>query len=180
MASNSLFLTNTFIILFLAIQIFLPTYYYYRAQSIAISPQVSRLLNELVAPGGASEQLVTEFLALHDERFAWRMFSPLHYSKCRIEFFSSNNTAIKLEPLFQTAWIDLLQMCRLSVMQSVTRHLCNIQPNQPPILYRRITHYDTHESKAQQPTRGMTVLEDGTRNVCLDAGIRSGFLRMYD
>eukprot|EP01012_Entosiphon_sulcatum_P013053 TRINITY_DN18321_c0_g1_i1.p2 TRINITY_DN18321_c0_g1~~TRINITY_DN18321_c0_g1_i1.p2 ORF type:complete len:142 (-),score=20.09 TRINITY_DN18321_c0_g1_i1:37-462(-) len=65
-----------------------------------------------------------------DERFAWRMFSPLsHLYHCRVEFHPKHHSGAGAPPLALgrthfLGWSDLLGMCRREAIEAVTRDLC--------------------------------------------------------
>ena len=60
-----------------------------------------------------------------DERFSWRMFSPLSRTlECRFEFLNDQRQRIDLATLYQKAWLDNLALCRHSVANSIVYDLC--------------------------------------------------------
>jgi hypothetical protein len=68
-----------------------------------------------------------------DERFSWRMFSPLSRTlECRFEFLANNSSSnnnntiqrVDLSSLYQKAWLDNLALCRQSVAAAIIDDLC--------------------------------------------------------
>jgi hypothetical protein len=86
-----------FIIAFLALQLLLPLQYY-----------VSRTDK-------------------HDERWAWRMFSPMRMARCR-STFTLDGRPTNLGGTFHEAWIEVAQRGRLSVVQRMANKLCDDHP----------------------------------------------------
>jgi hypothetical protein len=72
-----------------------------------------------------------------DERFTWRMFSPLsRITRCKVEFTdtssssaSTTTTLIELKLIYQKAWRELCDLCRRSVIESISADLCRRQVN---------------------------------------------------
>ncbi len=67
-----------------------------------------------------------------DERFAWRMFSPLRSEKCGTQFLLGENKApIKASDSFHSAWVGLAQRGRQQVIEAMGRVLCEQHSGQP-------------------------------------------------
>jgi len=62
----------------------------------------------------------------HDERFAWRMFSPIRMAKCEPKF-SVDGTPLDLGTRFHEAWIELARR-RFHVVERMGETLCAKQP----------------------------------------------------
>lgn len=60
-----------------------------------------------------------------DERFAWRMFSPVRNQRCSVQFLNGDSSRpLKLSDKFHTAWIGLAQRGRRQVIEAMATHLC--------------------------------------------------------
>ena len=64
----------------------------------------------------------------HDERFAWRMFSPMRHSRCSF-VLRVDNEPVVLEKQFHEAWIEIAQRGRFVVIEAMAAKLCNQHPN---------------------------------------------------
>lgn len=64
----------------------------------------------------------------HDERFAWRMFSPMRMARCTPQF-TVNEQPIALAPEFHEAWIALAKRGRFVVIEAMGARLCAKNPN---------------------------------------------------
>jgi hypothetical protein len=89
-----------FIMLFLAVQLLLPLRYYIRHRD------------------------------LHDERFAWRMFSPMRMAHCKV------NLAIDGVPRdpygeFHEAWVKIAERGRFVVVEAMAAKLCTKYAGKP-------------------------------------------------
>jgi hypothetical protein len=63
----------------------------------------------------------------HDERFAWRMFSPMRMAVCEPSV-SIDNQRINLLAEFHEAWLELVQRGRVEVIQRMAQKLCRTHP----------------------------------------------------
>jgi hypothetical protein len=59
----------------------------------------------------------------HDERFAWRMFSPMRMARCEPKF-TLNGTPLPLGGEFHEAWISIAQRGRFNVLEAMGARLC--------------------------------------------------------
>ena len=62
-----------------------------------------------------------------DERFAWRMFSPVRLARCTIEAYDASAgglTPITLSRELHVVWINLLKRARPAVIDAVAARLC--------------------------------------------------------
>lgn len=64
----------------------------------------------------------------HDERFAWRMFSPMRMAQCRPSF-SVDGQPFDLASHFHEAWIELAQRGRFVVVEDMARQVCEQHPS---------------------------------------------------
>ena len=63
----------------------------------------------------------------HDERFAWRMFSPMRMAHCQPNV-TIDGRATALESQFHEAWIDLAVRGRFVVVEAMGAKLCADHP----------------------------------------------------
>ncbi len=59
-----------------------------------------------------------------DERFAWRMFSPIRSETCATQFFV-DGTPIKASKKFHNAWVGIAARGRKQVVRAMAQHLCD-------------------------------------------------------
>ncbi len=62
-----------------------------------------------------------------DERFAWRMFSPVRLASCRVSAYdhgAGQRRPIRLGRELHVVWINLLKRGRTSVVDEAIEHLC--------------------------------------------------------
>jgi hypothetical protein len=64
----------------------------------------------------------------HDERFAWRMFSPMRMIKCNPQFVTDGK-AIDLTAHFHEGWLDLAGRGRYAVLDAMGARLCDELPH---------------------------------------------------
>jgi hypothetical protein len=69
----------------------------------------------------------------NDERFAWRMFSPVRMLRCAPSFsVGEPGTPVgNLSSIFHEAWIRLAQRGRLGVVTAMAKELCERNPEEP-------------------------------------------------
>ncbi len=63
----------------------------------------------------------------HDERFAWRMFSPIRMAQCRPSV-SIGDTPARLSREFHEAWIEIAKRGRFTVVEAMGAKLCRKYP----------------------------------------------------
>ena len=63
----------------------------------------------------------------HDERFAWRMFSPMRMSKCTAQV-TKDDVPMNLGTEFHEAWTDLVERGRFIVIEAMGAELCSRYP----------------------------------------------------
>jgi hypothetical protein len=66
----------------------------------------------------------------HDERFAWRMFSPMRMTKCRLAV-TVDKQPVDLGATFHEAWIEIAQRGRATVIEEIAHKLCREHPGAP-------------------------------------------------
>ena len=59
----------------------------------------------------------------HDERFAWRMFSPMRMVKCDPRF-TLDGQPVDLGSRFHEAWIEVAKRGRFAVVEEMGARLC--------------------------------------------------------
>jgi hypothetical protein len=59
----------------------------------------------------------------HDERFAWRMFSPMRTATCTAKWLK-NETPLDITTEFHEAWIVIAKRGRFRVVEAMGAHLC--------------------------------------------------------
>ena len=89
---------GAFITLFIAIQVALPLHYYLLRRD------------------------------RHDERFAWRMFSPIRMVKCDVTM-TRDDQPIALGKEFHEAWLKLAERGRRTVIEAMGHQLCQRYKN---------------------------------------------------
>ncbi len=63
----------------------------------------------------------------HDERFAWRMFSPMRMAQCVPRFYK-DDAVLPLASEFHEAWVKLAERGRFSVIEAMGARLCRTYP----------------------------------------------------
>ncbi len=68
----------------------------------------------------------------HDERFAWRMFSPMRMMACDAPsgqtIFSVDGTPVHMYETFHEAWVSIAKRGRYVVLEAMAAKLCNDHP----------------------------------------------------
>ena len=65
----------------------------------------------------------------NDERFAWRMFSPVRMRDCRAGFsIGEKRRSVQLGSVFHEAWLALARRGRRGVVTAMARELCSRNP----------------------------------------------------
>jgi hypothetical protein len=65
----------------------------------------------------------------HDERWTWRMFSPMRMARCQSSFTLDGQPA-NLSATFHEAWLEVVERGRVSVIKHMARKLCDDHPGQ--------------------------------------------------
>nr|HEX4318568.1 hypothetical protein [Kofleriaceae bacterium] len=77
----------------------------------------------------------------HDERFAWRMFSPMRMARCRTTF-ADRGAPIALGGEFHEAWLELAQRGRFAVVEAMGAELCHRRSNAAITIAMDCTYLD--------------------------------------
>jgi hypothetical protein len=77
----------------------------------------------------------------HDERFAWRMFSPMRMAHCTPKV-TLDGKPLDLESEFHEAWIELGNRGRLVVVEAMGEHLCRKHPGSAVVVTMDCTYLD--------------------------------------
>ncbi len=77
----------------------------------------------------------------HDERFAWRMFSPMRMIQCQPSF-TMDDRELPLGTTFHEAWVDVANRGRFSVVEAMGARLCADHPNKRIELRMTCRHLD--------------------------------------
>ncbi|HEY4240040.1 MAG TPA: hypothetical protein VGM88_09505 [Kofleriaceae bacterium] len=63
----------------------------------------------------------------HDERFAWRMFSPMRMAKCAPHFWV-NDHSVDPYASFHEGWVEIAKRGRFRVVEEMGAALCAANP----------------------------------------------------
>ncbi len=77
----------------------------------------------------------------HDERFAWRMFSPMRMTKCSVSF-AVDKQPVPLMATFHEAWIEVAKRGRYVVLEEMAHKLCVDNPGKSVDLSVDCTYLD--------------------------------------
>jgi hypothetical protein len=77
----------------------------------------------------------------HDERFAWRMFSPMRMVQCDPRF-ADGDRPIALGSRFHEAWIELARRGRFVVLEAMAADLCADKAGRRVVLTMSCRHLD--------------------------------------
>ncbi len=69
----------------------------------------------------------------HDERFAWRMFSPMRMAQCSPEV-RIDGKRFELSSEFHEAWLETARRGRFRVLEQMTARLCKKNPSSEVVL----------------------------------------------
>lgn len=78
---------------------------------------------------------------VHDERFAWRMFSPMRMTRCRWAF-SIGKQPLTLGTQFHEAWLEIASRGRMTVVEQMAAKLCRDNPGKPVEVTLECTYID--------------------------------------
>jgi hypothetical protein len=70
----------------------------------------------------------------HDERFAWRMFSPMRMADCAVRA-TLDGAPLPLEREFHEAWLGLARRGRFAVVEEMGARLCQKHNRKPVVFY---------------------------------------------
>src|SRR5688572_33033463 len=77
----------------------------------------------------------------HDERFAWRMFSPMRMTTCELAM-SRDDKPIKLSTEFHMYWVRAAERGRFVVVESMAAHMWRKRPGSKVTAYLTCTYLD--------------------------------------
>jgi hypothetical protein len=77
----------------------------------------------------------------HDERFAWRMFSPMRMARCEPAFRIDGNP-LSLAGEFHEAWIEAAERGRFTVIEAMAARLCDEHPGSAVRVNLECTYLD--------------------------------------
>jgi hypothetical protein len=77
----------------------------------------------------------------HDERFAWRMFSPMRMAKCKASFVVDGQP-VALGSEFHEAWTGMVERGRMTVIEEMAHRLCAKRPGKPLIVTLQCSYVD--------------------------------------
>ncbi|MDB4956656.1 MAG: hypothetical protein JWO36_4225 [Myxococcales bacterium] len=77
----------------------------------------------------------------HDERFAWRMFSPMRMVTCTPEL-AIDGQKRSLGNEFHEAWIAIARRGRFSVIEAMAARLCARHPNSSVVFSLQCSYVD--------------------------------------
>jgi hypothetical protein len=70
----------------------------------------------------------------HDERFAWRMFSPMRMTSCSVRA-TLDGAPLPLEREFHSAWLELARRGRAAVIEAMGARLCEQHGGKPVVFH---------------------------------------------
>jgi len=82
----------------------------------------------------------------HDERYAWRMFSPMRMARCKVGF-KIDQQPVDLGATFHEAWLTIAQRGRGVVIEQMAQKLCRANPGKPIGVTLECTYLDRPELK---------------------------------
>jgi hypothetical protein len=77
----------------------------------------------------------------HDERFAWRMFSPMRMSHCKPTFLIDGKP-LALDSVFHEAWRETAERGRFTVVEAMGAELCHQHPGSAVKVSLECTYLD--------------------------------------
>ena len=77
----------------------------------------------------------------HDERFAWRMFSPMRMAHCTPKFVLDGKP-FDLGNEFHEAWLEIAQRGRFVVVEAMANRLCGEHPGSSVTVSLDCTYLD--------------------------------------
>jgi len=77
----------------------------------------------------------------HDERFAWRMFSPMRMAQCSPRF-EIDGRPVNLYSRFHEAWVTTAQRGRFDVIEAMGAVLCREHPGKAVNVWLSCTYID--------------------------------------
>jgi hypothetical protein len=86
----------------------------------------------------------------HDERWSWRMFSPMRMARCQSSFTVDGRPA-PLGSKFHEAWLEVVERGRLSVVQRMAEKLCGENAGKPVAVKLDCTYQDRPPASYASP-----------------------------
>ena len=80
----------------------------------------------------------------HDERFAWRMFSPMRMARC-VPSATIDDVPFNLAGEFHEAWLELASRGRFRVIEAMGARLCEKHPNKSVRISIDCTYIDREQ-----------------------------------
>ncbi len=80
----------------------------------------------------------------HDERFAWRMFSPMRMAQCR-PVFKVDDKPAPVGEMFHEAWLEIAKRGRFRVIEAMAAELCARNPGSAVTVLLTCTYVDRAE-----------------------------------
>ncbi|MEO8700384.1 MAG: hypothetical protein ABI867_10085 [Kofleriaceae bacterium] len=80
----------------------------------------------------------------HDERFAWRMFSPMRMTSCALEM-KVDGKRLELGSEFHEAWIEIAKRGRFEVIEAMGARMCHKKPGSAVTIRLECTYIDRPE-----------------------------------
>lgn len=77
----------------------------------------------------------------HDERFAWRMFSPMRMTQCAPKA-TLDGKPLDLRTEFHEAWVELASRGRFVVVEAMGKRLCEEHPGASVVMSIDCTYID--------------------------------------
>jgi hypothetical protein len=77
----------------------------------------------------------------HDERWAWRMFSPMRMTKCRSSW-TIDGQPVALGSRFHEAWLEMVERGRTVVIEEMAHSLCRKHSGKPVVVTLQCTYFD--------------------------------------
>jgi hypothetical protein len=77
----------------------------------------------------------------HDERFAWRMFSPMRAAQCN-PTFTIDGAPVNMSSTFHEAWGEIAKRGRFSVVEKMGAELCAKKPGSRVVVTLTCTYLD--------------------------------------
>jgi hypothetical protein len=80
----------------------------------------------------------------HDERFAWRMFSPMRMTACKFEM-KVGGKVIDQSSEFHMAWTETARRGRLGVIEAMAARMCKKHPGTPVTIRLECNYIDREQ-----------------------------------
>lgn len=77
----------------------------------------------------------------HDERYAWRMFSPMRMAQCKVDF-AVDGQQLNLYSKFHEAWVEIAERGRFVVIEKMAAKLCEDNKGKPVEVTLDCTYLD--------------------------------------